>query len=61
MFIITKILFRGDWTKQTGFRAQTSKRMTVPEDASFPLPNPDLERGGPSDYYDMGFKVSNKH
>ena len=47
---------RGDWTKQTGFRSQTSKRMTVPEDASFPLPNPDLERAGPSDYYDMGFK-----
>jgi hypothetical protein len=47
---------RGDWTKQGGFRAIHSKRKTVPEDASWPLPNPDLERDGPSDYYDQGFK-----
>ncbi len=51
------IIFRGDWTKQGGFRAIHSKRKTVPEDASWPLPNPDLERDGPGDYYDQGFKV----
>lgn len=47
---------RGDWTKQGGFRMIHSKRMTAPTDASFPLPNPDLERNGASEYYDMGFK-----
>merc|ERR1712168_345756 len=45
----------GDWTTKGGWKAKTSKPMTMPDNPHYPNKDPKYERNEPHKYADYGF------